>query len=187
MPVLVLLLCLLYSCNQGIKNSEVEQNEVDVKDELYHFESFSLVPFGINAFLFLPDETANIGVTEPSVKHEMDSFKWLISLSKDFVLRIDDWGQDDGITVQKRIMEDNKKIFDIEVISSTETVLAYKQMVQTYDEEQKEDKALYFYFHNHKIDGINYVFGTLPTGAPIETFDYIKTSAASVEEVIIAK
>ena len=187
MLLVVLFLNLISSCKTESSETKPEEKEVTEKDELYHYESFSLVPFGINAFLFLPDETANIGVTEPSVNHEMDSFKWLITLSKDFVLRIDDWGQDDGIAVQKRIMEDHKNIFDIEVISATDTTLAYKQMVKTYDEKQKEEKALYFYFHSHKIDGVNYVFGTDPTGAPAEIYQYIKTSASNVEEILITK
>lgn len=175
------------SCESEAEDVRSKQNETDDKDELYHYEALSLNPFGISAFIYLPDETANIGVTEPAVSHEMDSFKWLIKLSKDFVLRIDDWGQDDGIIIQKRIMEDNMNIFDIEVIESTDNTLAYKQMVRTYNDEQKEEKALYFYFHQHTIDGINYVFGTLPTGAPESTYTYIQTSASNVEEILIDK
>lgn len=185
--MMLLFLGFLGSCELEDAKKQPVQDKKSAEDELYHYEAFSLVPFGIQAFLYLPDETANIGVTEPNVAHEMDSFKWVITLSKDFVIRIDDWGQDSGIAVQKRIMEENKKIFDIHVIESTEDVLFYKLMVKTYEAEQKEEKALYYYFHQHTIDGINFVFGTPHSGSPKNIIDFIQKSAASVEEVLVTK
>ena len=106
---LVFLFTLVFSSCTSENNKEIEDKKIKYNyenEELYHFEIFKLSPFGIPATIYLPDETANIGVmSTPEVRHEIDGFEWEIECSKNFKVKIEDWGDMDGMNVTLRKKE----------------------------------------------------------------------------------
>src|SRR5690554_1392181 len=78
--------------NQGIKVEYSEESE-----DLDNFEAFSLKPYEINALIYVPDATANIGAsTAPEIIHETDGYSWDLHVGQNFHLTIEDWGTDDA-------------------------------------------------------------------------------------------
>lgn len=164
-------------------------NYPDEKEELYEFEAFSLAPYQINALIYLPDETANIGAaTIPEVTHELGGWKWGLKLGQKFQMEIIDWGEENGVSLHKEELEEQSHMYDIEYIEDTEDFIYYKRTLKNEGSENSNSNVgvqhvSYHCLGNHKIEGINYLFRTVELGSPKPITEYIKVSVKNVEEV----
>lgn len=165
----------------------VYEDELDGLDE---FEAFSLAPFGINAMVYLPDETADIGAAAvPRVEYEPDGFKWDLFVGQNFHMRIDDWGDDEMIAFHKEELADFSNMYDIEFLEDTENFLYYKRTLKvdgTKDASKNVgvDHVSYHCYGQHTIEGINYVFRTNDNGHHKPITEYMSKSIKSVKEIV---
>lgn len=182
---------LFMSCNEAPQeNSDgIVINYPEEKEELYEFEAFSLAPYQINALIYLPDETADIGAaTMPEVNHELGGWKWELSLGQKFHMEIIDWGEENGVALHKEELKDNSHMYDIEYIENTDDFIYYKRTLKNEGAANSNKNVgvkheSYHCLGNHKIEGINYLFRTTELGSPKPITEYIKVSVKNVTEI----
>jgi len=188
---LVVLGSLFFAC--GGEDKPDDDNTLNVEyeedaEDLYHFEAFSLKPYEINALIYLPDATANIGAaTDPRMVHEMDDYQWDLHVGQNFHLHIEDWGEEDALKAHLEELKDQSEIYDVEFIEQEDNFVYYKSKLKVDGSSAKADVgADHVTFHvvaQHKIDGINYIFRTNKDGHPKPITDYMATSVKNVKEI----
>jgi hypothetical protein len=187
---LVVLALFTTSCG-GNNDEEDDKLNVEYEDEdteLYEFEAFSLAPYEINALIYLPDATANIGAaTNPKVVHEMDDYKWDLYLGQNFHMHIEDWGDDDALAAHIANLEDHSHIYEVEYLEKTDDFVYYKSTLKD-DGAIESDKVgtdhiTYHCVGMHTIDGVNYIFRTNKLGHPKPITEYMAKSIKSVKEI----
>jgi hypothetical protein len=157
---------------------------------LDEFEAFSLAAFGINALIYLPDETSDIGAAAaPRVEHEPDGFKWDLFVGQNFHMRIDDWGDDEMIGFHKEELADYSKMYDIEFLEETENFLYYKRTLKVEGKKEADknvgiEHVSFYCYGQHTIEGINYVFRINDAGHPKPITTYMAKSIKSVKEIV---
>lgn len=159
-------------------------------DELDEFEAFGLKAYGINAMIYLPDETADIGAAaEPKVEHEPDGFKWDLHVGQNFHMRIDDWGDEEMVSFHKEELQDFSSMYNVEFLEESENFLYYKKTLKV-DGSKDAGKNVgvehvsFHCFGQHTIGGINYVFRTNDSGHPKPITEYMAKSIKSVKEIV---
>lgn len=177
----------LSSCGDSVDNSEETIVQTNTQDDYYNFEGFSLKDHGIDAWILLPDETADIGAaTEPQVIHDDGDFKWYLKLGRNFHMRIDDWANEkDMITVKKDELA-SQNFYNIEYIEETPTFLHYKKELKVAGTENASDKVgveheSYHCYGQVEIDGITYVFRSRDEGHEKFFIEYMAKSIKSVK------
>ena len=187
---LVVIALFTTSCGE---TDEKDGNELNVKyededNELYEYEAFSLAPYEINAMIYLPDATANIGAaTDPKVVHEMDDYKWDLYLGQNFHMHIEDWGDDDALAAHIANLEDHSHIYDVEYLEETDNFIYYKSTLKVDGAVPAEnvgtEHVSYHCVGIHTIDGVNYIFRTNKEGHPKPITDYMAKSIKSVKQI----
>lgn len=159
-------------------------------DELDEFEAFGLKAYGINAMIYLPDETADIGAAaEPKVEHEPDGFKWDLHVGQNFHMRIDDWGDEEMVSFHKEELQDFSSMYNVEFLEESENFLYYKKTLKVDGSEDAGknvgvEHVSFHCFGQHTIGGINYVFRTNDSGHPKPITEYMAKSIKSVKEIV---
>ena len=184
---------LLFSCggesekdNDGNDTPEVKYS--DESEELYDFEAFSLKPYEINALIYLPDATANIGAaTDPKMVHEMDDYQWDLYVGQNFHMHIEDWGEEDALKAHLEELKDHSGIYDVEFLEQEDDFVYYKSTLKVDGASAESNVGVdHVTFHvvaQHEIDGINYIFRTNKEGHPKPITDYMAKSVKSVKEI----
>lgn len=164
----------------------VYEDELEGLDD---FEAFSLAPFGINAMIYLPDETADIGAAAaPKVEHEPDGFKWDLLVGQNFHMRIDDWGDEEMIAFHKEELADFAHMYDVEYLEETDSFLYYKKTLKVDGKSEASknvgvDHVSFHCYGQHTIDGINYIFRTNDAGHQKPITEYMAKSIKSVKQI----
>lgn len=190
LAVLVFGFTLTYCTEEKKDNDSLDVVYEDELEGLDEFEAFSLKPYGIDAMIYLPDETADIGAAaEPRVEHEPDGFKWDLFVGQNFHMRIDDWGDDEMIAFHKEELLDFSNMYEIEFLEEADNFLYYKRTLKV-DGTKDAGKNVgveHVSFHcygQHKIGGINYVFRTNDNGHQKPITTYMSKSIKSVKEIV---
>jgi hypothetical protein len=184
--IAILMGATLFSCEGEEKNeTELVINYEDENEELYSFEAFPLSDYELDFFIYLPDETADIGAaTKPVVTHTTADYKWEISLGPRFNMEIIDMGEYNGVELHKEEIEDLAHVFTIDYLIDEPDLIYYKRTVN-----QGETNGVgvdHFTYHclaNHNINGINYLLRSHEDGLPKPIADYMVTSVKYVEEI----
>ncbi|MDX1652896.1 MAG: hypothetical protein R3277_10420 [Brumimicrobium sp.] len=179
----------LFSCN-GDDNKDGDLNVIyeDEDTELYEFEAFSLAPYDINAMIYLPDATANIGAaTDPKVVHELDDYKWDLYLGQNFHMHIEDWGDDNALAAHIENLKDHSHIYQIDYLEQSDNFIYYKSTLKVDGKVDSKkigtEHVTYHVVGQHTIDGINYIFRTNLEGHPKPITDYMAKSIKSVAPI----
>ena len=178
-------LVLLQSCNSSAEKVEVES---PVEEEYYEFKALNLTPHQLNATILLPDETANIGAsTVPEIKHELDGFKWEITVGPNFHLIIEDFGDNKKmVQVEKNRMAE-LAMFDVKYLIDTEDLILYERTLLV-DGEKSAPKSVGLKHHSYHvygqttIDGFTYVFRSRDEGYEKRIIDLMAKTIRSVKE-----
>ncbi|HLV42708.1 MAG TPA: hypothetical protein VKY37_10540 [Brumimicrobium sp.] len=182
---------LLTACNnqEGYdeKNGPIVEYPEEL-EELDNFEAYSLKPFGINALIYVPDATANIGAsTAPEMIHETDGYQWDLYVGQNFHMTIEDWGTDNAIKDHLTLLED-QNVYTIEFLKNEENFAYYKAELKVKGKGGKDnvgvDHVTYHVIAQHKIDGINYIFKTNKDGHPKPITEFMAKSVKSVKPIV---
>lgn len=177
---------LLFSCGEE-ENTDTELiiNYEDENEELYSFEAFPLTDYELDFFIYLPDETADIGAaTKPVVTHATADYKWEISLGTRFNMEIIDMGEYNGVELHKEEIDDLAHVFKVEYLIDEPNLIYYKRIVnQGATNGVGVDHVTYHCLANHKVNGINYLLRSQEDGLPKPIADYMITSVKYVEEI----
>lgn len=151
---------LLYSCG----SDEVDPNdgEIVVDDDYYEFQDFNLSPYDIDAFISLPDETANIGAsTKPEIIHIEDDIKWEVNVGPNFQLMIEDYGDlTDLIEVEKKELAE-QTFFKVNYIIDEPDLILYERTLLVKGTAKASPKVgiehrSYHVYGQKIVDGITY-------------------------------
>lgn len=184
---LIFLGVLLPSCKNQSKgeNGELDVKYADENEDLYSFQTFSLKSYGINAFIYLPDETANIGASvNPEVEHALDGYQWELTVGPHYHITIEDWGDDDAFKAKMEELK-NQSIYKIDFLKKEDNFAYYKATLNV-EGDKNGNKNIgvkhetYHVIAQHNIDGINYIFKTEESGAPKPITDYMAKSVKNV-------
>lgn len=185
-------LLILSACGGGQSSKENTKIRVEYspeEEDLYNFEAFNLKPYGIEAMVYLPDESASIGTsTDPEILHEIDGFEWDLIVGPNFHLKIEDWGDD---SFEEFVAEiENQKVYTIEFIAKEDNFVFYKATLKTGGKETSEKVGVehqrYHVAAQHTIGGINYVFRSSDEGCAEDIAEYMAKTVRSVKELDVA-
>ncbi|WP_299202883.1 hypothetical protein [Brumimicrobium sp.] len=156
-------------------------------DDLDEFEAFSLKPYNIEALIYIPDATANIGAsTAPEMIHELNGYQWDLRVGQNFHLTIEDWGTDDAFKDYLMQLED-QKVYTIEFLEKEDNFAYYKAKLNVKGKGDNENVGVehttYHVVAQHTIEGVNYLFKTNKDGHPKPITDYMAKSVKSVKPI----
>lgn len=175
----------LFSCGEKSSKSELIINYEDENEELYSFEAFPMSDYELDFYIYLPDETADIGAaTKPVVTHTTADYKWSISLGSRFHMEIVDMGEYNGVELHREEIDDLSHVFAIEYLIDEPDYIYYKRTVnQGSSNGVGVDHITYHCLANHTINGINYLLRSHEDGLPKPIAYYMVTSIKYAEEI----
>lgn len=155
------------SCSGG-KDEKKKKDDIDLED-YYEFQVMDMSKYGINAYIHLPDETANIGAsTKPEVSHPEDHI-WQIDIGQNFTLHIEDMANiKDNIKEEKKELK-RKEFFKIKYLIDKPDMILYQRELVVKGSDRAastvgvEHKS-YHVFGQKTIDGITYVLESREEG-----------------------
>ncbi|MCR9172511.1 MAG: hypothetical protein NXI10_08475 [bacterium] len=159
---------LFVSSCAGEEDEKEDKNDLDLED-YYEFQVMDLSKYGLNAYIHLPDETANIGAsTRPEVSHPEDHI-WQIDIGQNFTLHIEDMANiKDNIKEEKKELK-RKDFFKIKYLIDTPEMILYQRELVVKGSDRAastvgvEHKS-YHVFGQKTIDGITYVLESREEG-----------------------
>lgn len=175
------------SCGSG-EVEDPKTDEVTVDDDYYEFQDFSLKEHGLDAYIKLPDETANIGAsTKPEVAHPEDHL-WSISIGRNFQLLIEDYGD-----ITNLVEEEKKRLADLEFFKVTYIVddkdLILYERTLVVDGKKKASPTVgvehrTFHVYGHKeINGVNYELKSREEGYEKNIIELVGKSIRSLRPI----
>ncbi|MGB0933941.1 MAG: hypothetical protein ACPGU5_06635 [Lishizhenia sp.] len=186
---LFILLLNLVSCNNSeIKVEEVVKVDRDYFTELFEeeFEPLNLTSFEIKAEIQIPNEFAPIQSSIiPKVIHEPGDYKWTISSGSEFIIKIEDWGNENILNEIGLSLSKGKTFFDITILDSTTNYISYRKKLipnglKNTSDNIGLDHSSYHCYRLVSIDSVNYIFSSDLDGVSKKVFDYLSLSIKSV-------
>lgn len=175
------------SCGGGKKEESKNTSGLNIDDDYYEFQGFSLKDFDIPAIIMLPDETANIGAsTKPEVIHAEDDFKWEVIVGQNFHLLIDDWGDYTDMVVSRKKELKELEFYKINYLIDEKDFILYEQELKV-DGSAKASSEVgvphksYHVYAQKVIDGVTYVFRSSDEGFEKMIIELIAKSIKSVK------
>jgi hypothetical protein len=158
----------LNSCS-GEDDPKKDDSGITVDEDYYEFQMIDMGEYGINAYIQLPDETANIGAsTKPEVLHPEDHI-WQIDVGPNFTLHIEDMANiSDNIKEEKKELA-RKDFFKVKYLIDEPDMILYERelLVKGSDRAAStvgvEHKS-YHVFGQKTIDGITYILESREEG-----------------------
>ena len=157
----------LSSCSNEEEDKK-KKEDIDLED-YYEFQVMDMSKYGIDAYIHLPDETANIGAsTKPEVSHPEDHI-WQIDIGQNFTLHIEDMANiKDNIKEEKKELK-RKEFFKIKYLIDDEDMILYQRELVVKGSDRAastvgvEHKS-YHVFGQKTVDGITYVLESREEG-----------------------
>lgn len=153
----------------GGEEDPKEDSGINVDEDYYEFQMIDMARYGIDAYIQLPDETANIGAsTKPEVSHLEDHI-WQIDIGQNFTLHIEDMANiKDNIKEEKKELK-RKDFFKVKYLIDEPDMILYQRELVVKGSDQAaatvgvEHKS-YHVFGQRTIDGITYVLESREEG-----------------------
>lgn len=142
--------------NNNDKNEEKEE-QVDVSD----MNALNLKDHGLDITIMLPSVSSSTGASiEPNVTHEMDGFRWEVSLGEKFVLIIEDYAKEDNLIAEEKKRIEGYDFFDIEYLVENDDIIMYKRELP----EGAGGDPTYHVYGMKELNGSNIVFRSVDNG-----------------------
>ncbi|XOV66733.1 MAG: hypothetical protein ACFHU9_13995 [Fluviicola sp.] len=169
-----LMLLLVVAAGFSFSSCSEEEDKKDKKDgidldDYYEFQVMDMSKYGIDAYIHLPDETANIGAsTRPEVSHPEDHI-WQIDIGQNFTLHIEDMANiTDNIKEEKKELK-RKEFFKVKYLVDDPDMILYQRELVVKGSDRAastvgiEHKS-YHVFGQKTVDGITYVLESREEG-----------------------
>ncbi len=182
------ILIALGACDSN-PTSKKQIDVVDLNEDYYEFQGFSLKPFELSYSIMLPDETANIGAaTVPEISHKEGDFYWDISIGSNFKLHIEDYGDYNDLIPQKRNALKNQKIFKVEYLVNEKNLIVYKQTLMVKGSKNASPKvgvehSSYHVYGQKEFNNISYELSSSEEGSTKEIITLMAKSIKSFKPI----
>lgn len=161
--------------------------EINLDDDYYEFQLFDMSDHGIDAYINLPDETANIGAsTKPAVKHMVDDIYWQIEVGPNFSLNIEDWAANkDLVKVEKKELA-AKKFFKVKYLVDEPDLIIYERTLVVKGTDKASptvgvEHKSYHVYGQKTIDGVNYALESREEGFEKKIIELMAKSIRSLK------
>lgn len=155
---------LLFNACGEEENSESDTSENDNKEEQVDVSDMSelnLKDHGLDITIMLPSVSSSTGASiEPNITHEMDGFRWEISLGDKFVLIVEDYAKEDNLIAEERKRIEGYDFFDIEYLVEEDDLIMYKRELP----EGAGGDPTYHVYGMKELNGSNIVFRSVDDG-----------------------
>lgn len=183
--LVVLFTVILQSCSYFGDNKNVLIEEVE---DYFEFQDFDLSNYGIPATLKLPDETANIGAAmQPEVHHLESDFYWNIQVGPNFLLYIEDFGDNTNLVKEHKQKLENTQFYDVEYIVDEADLIVYKITLKVRGHANASKNVgvkheSYHVYGERVINGIHYEMRSRDEGFDKPIIDLMAKSIRSIKE-----
>lgn len=166
---LLLILMGIGASSCGGKEDPKEDSGIKIDEDYYEFQTIDMSKHGIDAFINLPDETANIGAsTKPEVLHPEDHI-WQIDVGPNFTMHIEDMANiRDNIKQEKKYLA-KKKFFKIKYLIDEPDMILYQRELIVAGTNKASSKVgvehkSYHVYGQKTIDNVTYVLESREEG-----------------------
>ena len=169
--LLVFLLFFLAACSQ---------NKTDSFDYV-QYTPFDMRPYDLSIQLMLPNASSGIGTSiKPKVSYEVGGFKWQLQVGRNFMLHIEDYGDNAYRFAEfKRKLLKPNKFFEIEIVKQTKNILIYPRKVKGAFVSQKN--ARFYIYAVRKIDQNYYEIMNREQGDTKRVVDFMYHTIESIK------
>jgi hypothetical protein len=157
------------SCSDT-KEDPAKTGDIDLGEDFYESQVYDMEEHGIDAYISLPDETAEIGAsTKPDVRHIPDDIYWEINVGPNFSMTIEDWASNkDLVKVEKKELAE-KKFFKVKYLIDEKDLIVYERtlVVKGTDKASAEvgwEHKTYHAYGQKTIDGVTYALESKEEG-----------------------
>ena len=151
------------SCGDTSGNTDGE-NGSDSLEELGQgdMNMFSLVPYGLNFSILLPEVESQTGASlAPVVEHEDGDYLWYLNIGNNFQLVIEDYGKEKNkVAEEKKYLEGQSSVFVFEYLVDEPNVIMYKRELHA----DQGGKPSYHCYGELNVDGYTLVLRTNQDG-----------------------
>ncbi|NRA12499.1 MAG: hypothetical protein HRT57_11150 [Crocinitomicaceae bacterium] len=157
------------SCSET-KPDEKGPDEFDLNEDYYEFQAFDMAGHGVNAYIFLPDETANIGAsTKPDVEHMEDDIYWEINVGPNFSMTIEDWAANKDLVKTEKKELAAKKFFKVKYLVDDKDLIVYERILLVKGTDKASpsvgvEHRTYHVYGQVTIDGVTYALESREEG-----------------------
>ena len=157
------------SCSET-KPVEKDSEGIDLDEDYYEFQAFDMAEYGVDAYIFLPDETANIGAsTKPDVQHIPDDIYWEINVGPNYSLHIEDFASISNLVKVEKKELAAKKFFKVKYLVDDKDLIVYERtlLVKGTDKASPSvgvEHKTYHVYGQKTIDGVTYALESREEG-----------------------
>tara|TARA_R110002096_G_C14321687_1_gene700463 strand:+ start:151 stop:729 length:579 start_codon:yes stop_codon:yes gene_type:complete len=161
--------------NDNIENNDVNDLGVEGMNE------FSLVSYGLNLSVMLPEVASSTGASiEPTVTHDDGDYLWYLDIGNHFHLVIEDFGKEQNkVAGEKKRLADLSKIFKVEYTIDEPGIIMYKRELH----EDQGGKASYHCYGATTVDGYTIVLRSNDDGGHKPVINDMVTTIKSAKEL----
>jgi hypothetical protein len=156
---------LVSSCDNTADSIAPEDNNAVDLENLGAFDmnEFSLVPYGLNLTVLLPEVESSTGASiEPEVIHEDGDYLWSLNIGKNFNLIIEDFGKEKNkVSEEKEYLNGQTNIFQFEYVVDEPNIIMYKRELH----EDQGGKKSYHCYGEMEVEGYTIVLRTNESGS----------------------
>lgn len=161
--LLTLSIFVIPSCG-GDESNETEEQEKATQEEkvdVSDMSSLNMKEHGLDITIMLPSVSSSTGASiEPNITHEMDGFRWEVSLGEKFVLIIEDYAKEENLIAEEKKRIEGYDFFNIEYLVEEDQMIMYKRELP----DGAGGDASYHVYGVKKLNGSNIVFRSVDDG-----------------------
>ena len=156
---------LFISCNDCSESDTKEDQNKNIglaNLAALDMNEFSLVPYGLNLTILLPEVESSAGTSIlPEVIHEDGHYLWQLNIGKQFNLVIEDFGKEKNkVTKEKEYLIGKSDIFKYEYIIDEPEIIMYKRELH---KDQGGEKS-YHCYGEMEVEGYTIILRTTESG-----------------------
>ena len=160
----------MFSSCADPKAEKRDADNIELNEDYYEFQAFDMGDHGVDAYIFLPDETANIGAsTKPDVRHIQDDIYWEINVGPNFSMQIEDYASINNLVkVEKKELKE-KEFFKVRYLVDDKDLIVYERtlLVKGTDKASPSvgvEHKTYHVYGQKKINGVTYALESREEG-----------------------
>ena len=161
---------LMFNSCSYTKPEKQDADSIDINEDYYEFQAFDMTDHGVKAYIFLPDETANIGAsTKPDVRYIQDDIYWEINVGPNFSMQIEDYASISNLVKVEKKELDTKKFFKVRYLVDDKDLIVYERILLVKGTDKASplvgvEHKTYHVYGQKTIDGVTYALESREEG-----------------------
>ena len=161
---------LMFNFCSDTKPEKQDADSIDINEDYYEFQAFDMTDHGVKAYIFLPDETANIGAsTKPDVRYIQDDIYWEINVGPNFSMQIEDYASISNLVKVEKKELDTKKFFKVRYLVDDKDLIVYERILLVKGTDKASplvgvEHKTYHVYGQKTIDGVTYALESREEG-----------------------